>query len=101
VGEERRAHLRRVVRAHEPARVVEAGTGGTLARVPNDAQLEARIVDLELRFMRTEKLLDDLNEVVVGQRREIDRLVGEVKSLREQMMAGPGEEAKNERPPHY
>ncbi len=67
----------------------------------NEAELEARIVDLELRFMRTEKLLEELNDVVVDQRREIDRLVAEVKTLREQVIAGSGEEAKNERPPHY
>ena len=33
---------------------------------------EKRIVDLELRFMRTEKLLDELNDVIVEQQREID-----------------------------
>ena len=67
----------------------------------NEAELEARIVDLELRFMGIERLLEELNDVVVGQRREIERLGGEVKGLQEQLLAGAGEEAKNERPPHY
>ena len=62
--------------------------------------LEKRIVDLELRFMRQEKLVDDLNDVVIGQRREIDRLLAEVKSLREQVLAG-SDAVVNERPPHY
>jgi SlyX protein len=63
-------------------------------------ELERRIVDLELRFMRQEKLVDDLNDVVVEQRREIDRLLAEVKALREQILAG-AEAVGNERPPHY
>jgi len=63
-------------------------------------ELEKRIVDLELRFMRQEKLVDDLNEVIVGQRREIDRLLAEVKSLREQVLAD-ADAIANERPPHY
>jgi uncharacterized coiled-coil protein SlyX len=69
--------------------------------VSNETELEARIVDLELRFMRTEKLLEEVNDVVVEQRREIETLASEVKALREQLLAGAGEEAKNERPPHY
>lgn len=69
--------------------------------MPHEAELEARIVDLELRFMRTEKLLEELNDVVVDQRREIDRLVTELKSLREQVLTGNNDAAKNEPPPHY
>ena len=72
-----------------------------MARVSNEAEVDARMVDLELRFMRTERLLDDLNDVVVDQRREIDRLVAEVKALREQVMTGNLDVAKNEPPPHY
>ncbi len=67
----------------------------------NEAELEARIVDLELRFMRTEKHFEDLSDVVVAQRREIERLVSDVKSLREQLLTGNNEAAKNEPPPHY
>ena len=69
--------------------------------MPHEAELEARIVDLVLRFMRTEKLLEELNDVVVDQRREIDRLVTELKSLREQVLTGNNDAAKNEPPPHY
>jgi SlyX protein len=63
-------------------------------------ELEQRIVDLELRFMRAEKMVDDLNDVVVEQAREIDRLALEVKMLREHALAAE-DAPKNERPPHY
>lgn len=69
--------------------------------MPSEAELEARIVNLELRFMRTEKLLDELNDVVVDQQREIDRLVTELRSLREQVLTGNNDAVKNEPPPHY
>jgi SlyX protein len=66
----------------------------------SDAELGRRIVDLELRFMRQEKLLDDLNDVVVEHRRAFERVFAEVKALREQLLAGAAE-VGNERPPHY
>jgi SlyX protein len=69
--------------------------------VSHASTLEERVVDLELRYMRQEKLVDDLNEVVVAQGRTIDRLVAEVKSLREQIAAGVDALPKDERPPHY
>jgi SlyX protein len=63
-------------------------------------ETEQRIVDLELRFMRAEKMIEELNDVLVEQSREIDRLNLEVKSLREHAAANE-ESVKNERPPHY
>ena len=65
------------------------------------SRVDARIVDLELRFMQQEKLLDELNGVVIAQQRELDRLSAEVKTLREQVLAGPEGPPKDERPPHY
>ncbi len=50
--------------------------------------------------MRAEKTIDDLNDVILAQGREIDRLAAEVRTLREH--ASAAEDApKNERPPHY
>jgi SlyX protein len=63
-------------------------------------ELEARIVDLELRFMRQEKLSDELNQVIVEQQRAIDRLVAELRALRQQVTS-LSEPVKDERPPHY
>jgi SlyX protein len=64
------------------------------------AEAEQRIVDLELRFMRAEKMIEDLNDVIVEQGRTIDRLALEVKTLREHAFAAE-DPLKNERPPHY
>ena len=51
--------------------------------------------------MQQERLVDELNGVVVEQQREIDRLVSDVKTLREQLLAGGDGPAKDEKPPHY
>ncbi len=64
------------------------------------SDLEARVVDLELRFMRLEREARELSDVVADQQRTIDALRIEVKRLR---AMGEQEEpdATNERPPHY
>jgi len=64
-------------------------------------ELEKRIVDLELRFMRQEKLTEELNGVIIDQQRAIDRLVLELRTLREQVLSGVEAAPKDERPPHY
>ncbi len=50
--------------------------------------------------MRAEKTIEDLNDVILTQSREIDRLAAEVRALREHAFA-PEDAPKNERPPHY
>jgi SlyX protein len=65
------------------------------------AELERRIVDLELRFMQQEKLTEDLNQVVVEQQRAIDRLMVEIRALREHVLRDPDATLKDEPPPHY
>lgn len=64
-----------------------------------------RLVDLEVRLSFQDKLLADLNEVVTRQQREIERLVQDVRTLRQQLSAvapslaaSPAEETP---PPHY
>ncbi len=62
--------------------------------------LEARLVDLELRFMKLERYSQELSDVVADQQRRIDALTLETKRLRER--AAQGEPAAgNDRPPHY
>jgi SlyX protein len=69
--------------------------------VSDQAELEKRIVDLELRFMRQEKLTEELNDVIVEQQRALDHLTHELRTLREQVLAGTEASPKDERPPHY
>jgi uncharacterized coiled-coil protein SlyX len=60
-------------------------------------ELEHRVVDLELRFMKLERDAQALSDIVVAQQRVIDALVLEVKSRG----LAADEEAAHERPPHY
>jgi uncharacterized coiled-coil protein SlyX len=59
-----------------------------------------RIVDLEMRFMKLERELRELSDVVVSQQRVIHALRLEAKRMRDreqQDEQSPG----HERPPHY
>ena len=67
----------------------------------NDDRNEARLVDLELRYMRVEKTLQDLSDVLIAQQAEIDRLTAEVAQLRERLPEDQGEAVSNDPPPHY
>lgn len=60
-----------------------------------------RIVDLELRYMRVEKTMHDLSDVLIAQQAKIDRLTAEVAALRERVPEEQGEPASNDPPPHY
>jgi len=67
--------------------------------------VEARITELETRLSYQDRLMDELNEVVTRQQDQIDRLVRELKGVREHLkgqqgsgLARPDEEAP---PPHY
>jgi len=62
---------------------------------------DARIVDLELRFMKLERFTHELSDVVAEQGRNIERLTLETKRLRERLSEEEGEKPPDERPPHY
>ncbi len=62
--------------------------------------LDARMVDLEMRFMRQEKMLQDLSDVLVAHQRLIDRLEADLVALRERA-PDENEPIGNEPPPHY
>jgi len=59
-----------------------------------------RIVDLEMRFMKLERELHELSDVVVSQQRVIDALKLEAQRWRAR---GRGDEdvPRHEKPPHY
>ena len=61
---------------------------------------EARLVDLELRFMKLERFAQELSDVVAEQQRRIEALTLETKHLRERATQGEPA-AGNDRPPHY
>jgi SlyX protein len=61
---------------------------------------EARLVDLELRFMKLERFAQELSDVVADQQRRIEALTLETKHLRERAVQGEPA-VGNDRPPHY
>jgi len=63
--------------------------------------LEARIVDLELRFMKLERFTHELSDVVAEQHRQIDALTLEMKRLRDRLADEGTERPSSETPPHY
>ena len=71
-----------------------------------DRSPDERLSRLESHFMHVEKLYEQLNEVVIEQQDQIERLTRELGTLREQAGAagqtpsgeGSGEESP---PPHY
>jgi len=65
--------------------------------------LEQRIIELETRLSYQDHTIEQLNEVVTAQQRQIDRLEAGLRGLREQQAGGdqirhPDEETP---PPHY
>lgn len=63
-----------------------------------------RLTELEVKSAFAEDMLDSLNATVYRQQQQIDRLLREVRELREQLMsAAPAESRslRDEIPPHY
>jgi SlyX protein len=71
--------------------------------MPTDADpSEARFVTVESKLAYQEKTVADLNDMVIGQGREIDELRKRLETLERfirEYTAVPS--APNERPPHY
>jgi SlyX protein len=69
-----------------------------------EAPLSERVTELEVKSAFVDDLLDALNATVYRQQQQIERLLREVKELREQVAAAtPGEfrSLRDEIPPHY
>jgi uncharacterized coiled-coil protein SlyX len=62
---------------------------------------EARVVDLELRFMKLERELGELSLVVAAQQRVIEALTLEARRRRERDEAIQEPAIPDEKPPHY
>jgi SlyX protein len=65
--------------------------------------LEQRITDLEIKASFAEDTVEQLNQVVVRQQAQIDRLIRELVELRDRAAAEPGapRTLRDELPPHY
>ena len=67
-------------------------------------QLEARIMELEVKASYTDDLLEQLNMTIYRQQQQIDALLNEVRQLRQQVPEGGQAAPRNlrdELPPHY
>ncbi len=64
---------------------------------------EQRLTDLEIKLSYAEDLVDELNLAIYRQQRQIDELIGQVTTLRQQAPeAGEAPRAaRDELPPHY
>jgi len=66
--------------------------------------LESRITELEIKISYTEDTVEELNRIVFRQQQQIDLLVTEIRSLREQARTAEPTVPRNLRdeiPPHY
>ncbi len=69
-----------------------------------ESPTEERLIALEIKSSYAEDLLEQLNQQVYEQQRQIDALLAEVAQLRRQMPeGGPSAERnlRDELPPHY
>lgn len=65
-------------------------------------ELEKRMQLLEEKFEYQEKMIDDLNEVIIAQQDLIDKLQSELELFKEELAAASASlEDVNEPPPHY
>ncbi len=68
--------------------------------MPAVDDVDRRIVDLELRFMKVERFVHELSDTVASHQRTIDALTLELRRLRERSTEGE-EDPGSEVPPHY
>lgn len=61
---------------------------------------EQRIVDLEVRYMKLERTVEELSSVVAEQQKTIDRLVSELSAQGARLRDLP-DPTTDEKPPHY
>ena len=71
-----------------------------------EKKMEKKLVELETKYSFQEDLLQSLNEVIVKQQKEIERLGDEIKHLQSQLIDLEqsyygNADTEIERPPHY
>jgi SlyX protein len=63
--------------------------------------MDDRITELESKLAFTERLVDELNEVVTSQQQRIDALQTAVTRLEEQVTLHGVSDGEHQKPPHY
>jgi SlyX protein len=66
--------------------------------------MEARLTELEVKMSYAEDQIEALNRTVHLQQQQIDRLLEQVRTLRQELQAaqpGEGRSLRDELPPHY
>jgi uncharacterized coiled-coil protein SlyX len=66
----------------------------------SDEQAMARLTEVEIKITHQERLVEELNQVVIEQRAEIDEMRKRLARF-EKILSNLNEEAVNEPPPHY
>lgn len=65
--------------------------------------MENRIIEIEKRLAYLEKFVEELNEVIVDQQKQLDRCYKEIARLQPKTTPSPIDETTphDEKPPHY
>ncbi|HJW02814.1 MAG TPA: SlyX family protein [Azospira sp.] len=66
--------------------------------------MESRLTELEIKLSFADDAIDELNRTVFRQQQQIDQLIHELRTLRQQMLSSLPEEKRSLRddiPPHY
>jgi SlyX protein len=70
-------------------------------RDSDPARIQQRFLTLETKVAYQEKLIADLNDVILDRGREFDALAVRVNEMEKLLREGPGETPGHEPPPHY
>ncbi len=66
--------------------------------------MNKRLEDLEVKLSYQEHLIQELNDVVIIQQNQVDKLEKSIHQIREHLSAGEGQQSSPENeslPPHY
>jgi SlyX protein len=69
-----------------------------------DNDIERRLIELEIKASFTEDLLEQLDQIIVRQQRQIELLVLEVADLKQpgtDGSSGPARSLRDDLPPHF
>ncbi len=67
----------------------------------SDDQTEKRLSDLEMQIAEQNRTIDELNDTLVNEWKEIDRLTRGMKLLNEQVLSLEDASQSATKPPHY